>query len=346
MNYNWIPIQGTFEVEEDLIIFKGKSNERPPQPSIPGDPGTDQKASELPTSAPSVGLIICDQELISGTVSAEVELPDVDAKDEATCQLVVPYDVETQGLVGAGINALGSGMFSIREWTSGIQAKSGAAERGTSNPESLRWSYNAVTGDRSNLKANFRYAMEVTVFGSRIVLYVNGVQVAIANTPMTSNHARPTGIFCVSSSDIRISHFRVEAKKAKAFIVMQFSQPYDQVYSEVIKNACAEYGLEPIRGDEIYEPGIIVQDVIREIVGAQLIIADITPENANVYFEVGYALALNKPIILLARKGTPLPFDVSAFRVLFYEDSIGGKAKVEQGLRSHLGAILGRRGTK
>jgi len=74
---------------------------------------------------------------------------------------------------------------------------------------------------------------------------------------------------------------------------------------------------------------------------SQLIIADITPtSNANVYFEVGYALALEKPTILLAKKGTALPFDVAGFRVLFYDDTIGGKNRLEDGLRRHLDAIL------
>jgi hypothetical protein len=52
-------------------------------------------------------------------------------------------------------------------------------------------------------------------------------------------------------------------------------------------------------------------------------------------------LALKKPTILLAKKGTPLPFDIAGFRVLFYEDTIGGKAKLEEGLRRHLAAIVG-----
>ena len=110
-------------------------------------------------------------------------------------------------------------------------------------------------------------------------------------------------------------------------------------------------GWVPLRGnfqpgeDEIIfhgvaGPGLIIADIIREIASAQLVIADITPTNPNVYFEVGYALALNKPTILLAKKGTPLPFDVAGFRVLFYEDSIGGKGKLEDGLRRHLSAIL------
>ena len=77
-----------------------------------------------------------------------------------------------------------------------------------------------------------------------------------------------------------------------------------------------------------------------------MIIADIStlpPNdeiNANVFFEVGYAHALSKPVILLARKGTPLPFDVRSFRVLFYEDSIGGKARLDDSLKRYVNEVL------
>jgi nucleoside 2-deoxyribosyltransferase len=126
---------------------------------------------------------------------------------------------------------------------------------------------------------------------------------------------------------------------------MQFSSPYNEVYSHVIKDLCEEFKIDATRADEIYGPGIIIKDVIDRITRSQVVIADISPSNPNVYFEVGYALALGKPIILLAqRRGSesPLPFDLSAFRVLFYDDSIGGKPKLEEGLRSHLSEILGQ----
>ena len=129
-----------------------------------------------------------------------------------------------------------------------------------------------------------------------------------------------------------------------AFIVMQFSSPYNEVYSDVIRKLCEESGIDPVRADEIYGPGIIIKDVVDRIAKSQVVIADISPTNPNVYFEVGYALALGKPIVLLAQRrvpDAPLPFDLSAFRVLFYDDSIGGKLKLETGLRKHLKQILG-----
>jgi nucleoside 2-deoxyribosyltransferase len=73
-----------------------------------------------------------------------------------------------------------------------------------------------------------------------------------------------------------------------------------------------------------------------------MIIAEITPPNQNVFYELGYVHALRKPTILLADRDKQLPFDISGYRCLFYENTIGGKAKVEEGLRKHLDAILGK----
>jgi nucleoside 2-deoxyribosyltransferase len=58
----------------------------------------------------------------------------------------------------------------------------------------------------------------------------------------------------------------------------------------------------PYRADQVYGPGSIIEDVIRGIETAQIVIAEITPTNENVFYEVGYAHALKKPTILLANK--------------------------------------------
>ena len=121
--------------------------------------------------------------------------------------------------------------------------------------------------------------------------------------------------------------------------MLQFSAPYNELFAEVIRPVTKELGLTCIRADESFGPGVIIQDIERQILEAQIVIADITPANSNVYYEVGYAHALQKPTILIAEKTTDLPF-VSPFRILFYENSIAGKTKVEEGLRNHLKAIL------
>ena len=70
-----------------------------------------------------------------------------------------------------------------------------------------------------------------------------------------------------------------------------------------------------------------------------MLIAEITAPNQNVFYEIGYAHALNKPTILLAQRGKDLPFDIRSYRVIFYDDSIG-KPLIEKTLREHLQAIL------
>lgn len=71
-----------------------------------------------------------------------------------------------------------------------------------------------------------------------------------------------------------------------------------------------------------------------------MIIAEITPPNPNVFYELGYAHALAKPTILLAEHGRQLPFDISGYRCILYDNSIKGKGELETLLANHLKAIL------
>jgi nucleoside 2-deoxyribosyltransferase len=92
--------------------------------------------------------------------------------------------------------------------------------------------------------------------------------------------------------------------------------------------------------DELAGPGIIFEDIKRPIAEAKIVVAEITAPNQNVFYELGYAHALNKPTILLAQRGKELPFDIRSYRVIFYDDSIGGKPALERNLQKHLEAIL------
>jgi hypothetical protein len=104
-------------------------------------------------------------------------------------------------------------------------------------------------------------------------------------------------------------------------------------------------GFSAIRADDIFRPGVILHDIIHGIVESDVVLAEITHVNANVFYELGYAHALNKPTILLANRLTEeLPFDISGYRVIFYDDSIRGKGDIEATLRKHLESV--RRGLR
>ncbi len=121
---------------------------------------------------------------------------------------------------------------------------------------------------------------------------------------------------------------------------MQFGEPYDSLYAEVIKPVSSEMGLEAYRADDVYKPGIILQDIIKGIVESEVIIAEITPQSPNVFYELGYAHALEKNTILLAEREHRLPFDVQSYRCIFYDNTIRGKREVEEYLRKHLSNIV------
>jgi hypothetical protein len=315
-----MPLVGEFEIKEDLIVFKGK-----PPMAATGEP----EPTQQPVAA--IGLLLCNQTVTNGRLRAHVQFADI--IPTSVCELILGYDLKTKGMVSAGLGGSYS-MFSIREWFPPNPVQTSGS-----------WNNHLLAGDRGNLRHGVTYELGVRIDGSNVSLEVDGVQVGVATLLATPKQPLQVGIFCVGRGEISINQFHVESERPRAFIVMQFSSPYNEVYSHVIKDVCEELSVESLRADEIYGPGIIVKDVIDRIARSQVIIADISPTNPNVYFEVGYALALGKPIILLAQRlapGVQLPFDLSAFRVLFYEDSIGGKPKLEEGLRKHLREILGK----
>jgi hypothetical protein len=75
---------------------------------------------------------------------------------------------------------------------------------------------------------------------------------------------------------------------------------------------------KPVRADHLNEPGRITSQVIKLLMEAELIIADLTGNNANVYYELSLRHAIGKPVIHMAEEGTRLSFDVRDNRTIFY----------------------------
>jgi|GEM_PF-4765511 len=115
------------------------------------------------------------------------------------------------------------------------------------------------------------------------------------------------------------------------FVLMPFNNEFDLVY-ESIKKVVEEAGFLCKRGDEDLRPTAILPYILQEIVKARLVIADITGRNSNVFYELGMAHAMDKPVLMMAESGSEIPFDVSSTRVLIYEDP----AKLREKLRKWL----------
>lgn len=106
----------------------------------------------------------------------------------------------------------------------------------------------------------------------------------------------------------------------KTFIIIPFAKKFNDIYT-IIKDTCISVSIDPVRADEIKEPGPIINQIYSSIEEASFIIAEVSDKNPNVYYEVGVAHALSKPIVLLAQSHTikHLPFDIQHQRVLSYK---------------------------
>lgn len=104
----------------------------------------------------------------------------------------------------------------------------------------------------------------------------------------------------------------------KAFILMPFAESLNDVYDFLIKGALIEAGYQVKRADDIKSQSNILEDIVKGILESDLIVADLTDSNANVYYELGVAHALQKKVVLITQDIEELPFDLKSYRVIGY----------------------------
>lgn len=107
-------------------------------------------------------------------------------------------------------------------------------------------------------------------------------------------------------------------QQAVAFVLMPFDLLSNWIFLRVIGPALGGAGYVARRADSNLHAVAIMQDVVTGIETADLVIADLTGRNANVFYELGLAHGLNKPVLMIARASGDIPFDLSAYRTIIY----------------------------
>ena len=141
----------------------------------------------------------------------------------------------------------------------------------------------------------------------------------------------------VQSSRVETSNYRPNT----AFVMMAIdeSKPELEDVRNGIKEVFSEFGIEAITAGEIEHEEAITDRVLDEIDTSEFLIADLTHERPNVYYEVGHAHARSKRVILVRRKGTTLHFDVAHRNCPEYENATALKRL----LRNRLEAVTNKR---
>lgn len=115
----------------------------------------------------------------------------------------------------------------------------------------------------------------------------------------------------------------------------------DGLVASVLTPVLSQFDLEPIPAHKISETGSITRQIIKRLIESDLVIANLTDLNPNVMYEVGIRHCARKPLIVLAKEGTILPFDLSDERTIFFRNDMSGSEELKQQLSEIIPKALG-----
>jgi hypothetical protein len=126
------------------------------------------------------------------------------------------------------------------------------------------------------------------------------------------------------------------------FVLMPFAPRFDEVWDTIRNTASSPpFNLLCRRADDITRPGHILTDVLENIGRSRLVVADLTGQNPNVFYELGVAHTVKEAsdVILISSDLDSVPFDLRHLRTIIYNND-------HQSLRSTLPTVLNELGIK
>lgn len=106
----------------------------------------------------------------------------------------------------------------------------------------------------------------------------------------------------------------------------------DGLIKNVFEPVLAKFEFSPVPAHQISESGSITRQILKRLLEAELVIANLTDLNPNVMYEVGIRHCARKPMIVVAKEGTILPFDLSDERTIFFKNDMSGSEELKERL--------------
>lgn len=141
----------------------------------------------------------------------------------------------------------------------------------------------------------------------------------------------------LKSSDIGRSYIErsFNIVNRQIFVIMKFNDKLlDSAYEGVIEPLCKEFEYQIIRVDKLQDSGVISQQILEHISTSQLIIADLSGERPNCYYEAGFAHALGKEIIFSIQEKDKIHFDLAGYRFITWATEAELRNKLRERLES------------
>jgi hypothetical protein len=104
------------------------------------------------------------------------------------------------------------------------------------------------------------------------------------------------------------------------FLLMPFGGWFDKYYNAIYSPAVSDAGFEPVRADDLFSSGMVVKQVWDQIKKAKVLLAELTDKNPNVFYELGLAHAIGRPVVIVTANMDDVPFDLRHLRVIKYDN--------------------------
>jgi len=154
--------------------------------------------------------------------------------------------------------------------------------------------------------------VSATDLWSRIRVAFGGM--SMSDAAMLSRHSKGMAVVPVFGRPQELD----PGEKADVFVLMPFKTELEKVYTEHIKKLGVKLGIVIRRADESVLPKPFMEKVWNGICGARLIIADCTENNPNVFYEIGMAHTVGKPVVLITRSAKDIPSDIKHIDYIEY----------------------------
>jgi hypothetical protein len=115
------------------------------------------------------------------------------------------------------------------------------------------------------------------------------------------------------------------SQQKRCFVVSEYGRTEterlerSQVLRHLIRKVLEPLGYDVKRADEIDDPGQITHQVIERLIDDELVVADLTNRNPNVFYELAVRHAARRPVVTIMAAGQDIPFDVKDVRTVFYD---------------------------
>lgn len=128
------------------------------------------------------------------------------------------------------------------------------------------------------------------------------------------------------TSNVKPESIRADGTPKVCFVISPISEEgseirrnADTVLKQLVEPAAKNQGLRAVRADGIRGVGQITTQMLRHIQDSDIVVADVTGLNANVFYELAFRHSLGKPAIVLSPKGQRLPFDIADTRAVVFD---------------------------